>query len=280
MEIERERAGLLARLRSAPRPFTLVPTMGGLHEGHLSLVRKGREIGGTLVASVFVNPLQFGPDEDFQEYPRAFDADAEKLRDLCDILYAPAMEEMYPGEQTVRITLPPVAGELCGASRPGFFEGVAVVVSKLFNLIRPDAAVFGKKDYQQATIVRIMAGQMDYPVRIILGETVREDDGLAMSSRNAYLTPAERDKAPALHRILRGIANAIEGGRKEPDIDRMRRDQIGELERLGFDCDYLEVRNARRLEPPAFKSGERLVVLSAATLGKCRLIDNCEAVCA
>jgi len=277
MEIFDRRVTLLAKLISSPRPIAVVPTMGGLHEGHLSLVRKARETAKTLVVSVFVNPLQFGEMEDYESYPRDLEADVAKLEGMCDCLFAPTLEEMYPSDQTVRISLPPLAGELCGASRPDHFGGVAVLVSKLLNLTRPDAMMFGKKDYQQFVLMRALAEQLDYPVRILAGEIVREEDGLAMSSRNAYLTADEREKAPALHRTLKGLAGAVGVGEGPVRIGQLLADGKRELEQLGFVPDYIEVRAAKDLSQPKWAAGERVVVLGAATLGKCRLIDNFEA---
>ena len=187
--------------------------MGNLHEGHLKLCRIAREHGDVVVASIFVNRLQFGPNEDFDRYPRTFDADRAGLeREGVDVLFAPLEQEMYPTPQVYRVQPPPLADELEGAFRPGFFDGVCTVVLKLFNLVQPDVAVFGKKDRQQLKIVRGMVQQFNLPIEIVPAETVRADDGLALSSRNGYLSPAERAEAPNLYRVLRGIADAIVGG--------------------------------------------------------------------
>lgn len=276
MRVERDRRGLLSSLGGATRPVALVPTMGGLHDGHLRLVRRARELGGSVVVTLFVNPLQFGPSEDFAEYPRTFDRDAGMLDGLCDILFAPPEAEMYPEAQTVGIDLPALADELCGRVRPGFFRGVATVVAKLFNLVRPDIAVFGKKDYQQAVLVGRMARQLSYPVAIELCETAREADGLALSSRNAYLSAAERARAPAVWESVDLVGQAIERGDSPADIAGLCAARIGRLRELGFAPDYLEVRD-RELSPPSYAAGERLVALCAATIGSCRLIDNREA---
>src|SRR6476619_7635670 len=193
-----------------------VPTMGNLHEGHLSLMRIGKRHADCVVASIFVNRLQFGPNEDFDRYPRTFESDCAKLeREGVDVLFAPHEHDMYPTPQVYRVQPPQVADELDGAFRPGFFNGVCTVVLKLFNMVQPDAAVFGKKDRQQLKIVRGMVQQFNLPIQIIPGETVRAEDGLALSSRNTYLTPAERIEAPNLYRVLRGIADGILSGRHD-----------------------------------------------------------------
>ncbi len=172
------------------RSIVFVPTMGNLHEGHLQLVREAGERGSCVVASIFVNPLQFGPDEDFYQYPRTIDADCEKLEGLTDVVFAPSVNEMYPVRQTVFVELPAIASELCGAARPGHFRGMATVVLKLLNIVQPQAALFGKKDYQQFHLIRQLVLQLNLPVKIIGGETVRSKDGLALSSRNQYLNEA------------------------------------------------------------------------------------------
>src|SRR5436190_24268361 len=193
-----------------------VPTMGNLHQGHLQLMRIAQEHGDAVVASIFVNRLQFGPNEDFDRYPRTFEADCEGLqREGVDVLFAPQEQEMYPTPQVYRVTPTPLAEELEGASRPGFFHGVCTVVLKLFSLVQPDVAVFGKKDRQQLKIVRGMVQQFNLPIQIVPAETIRADDGLALSSRNTYLTPAERVEAPTLYRVLRVIADAIAAGRTD-----------------------------------------------------------------
>src|SRR5512140_3135050 len=207
MEIVRT-AGELSALIAEGQRVAFVPTMGNLHLGHLTLMNIAREHGDVVVASIFVNRLQFGPNEDFDRYPRTFEADVEALQALgIDILFAPREQEMYPTPQVYRVQPPPLAEELEGAFRQGFFEGVCTVVLKLFNLVQPDVAVFGKKDRQQLKIVRGMVQQFNMPIQIVPVETVRADDGLALSSRNNYLTAAERAEAPRLYRVLRGIAD-------------------------------------------------------------------------
>lgn len=250
-----------------------VPTMGNLHEGHLDLVRLAREHGTCVVVSIFVNPLQFGPSEDFDQYPRTLQADCEKLQGLADVVFAPSVIEMYPEKQTTFIELPPVANELCGAFRPGHFRGMATVVLKLFNLVQPHVAVFGKKDYQQLSIVRQMVTQFNLPITIIGAETARASDGLALSSRNQYLSEAERAVAPSLYRALQNVASRLSDG--EQDLERLQREAVEFLADQGWEPEYVAVRAQSSLQPP--EKGERyLVVLGAARLGQARLIDNLE----
>jgi pantoate--beta-alanine ligase len=246
-------------------PVAFVPTMGNLHQGHLELMRRARREARTVVASIFVNRLQFSPSEDFDRYPRTFERDREMLQaEGVELLFAPSEQVLYPRPQVYRVRPGPLGDELEGRFRPGFFEGVCTVVLKLFNCVQPAVAVFGKKDYQQLVIVRGMVDALDLPIRIVPGETVREGDGLAMSSRNAYLAPGERAEAPRLHRILREVA----GGRPAAQA-RL------ELERSGWQADYVEVRRRDDLAPP--QAGDsQLVALGAARLGGTRLIDNVE----
>lgn len=255
------------------RDAVLVPTMGNLHEGHIALVRQGRAAGGPVVASVFVNPLQFGPGEDFERYPRTLMADAEKLAEAgCDILFAPEVGEMYPEPQTFHV-IPPLADELCGAFRPGHFAGVCTVVLKLFDMVRPRYAVFGKKDYQQLFLLRGMARQFNLPIEIIAAETMRAADGLALSSRNGYLTAEERQEAPRLNRELREIRDAVAGGsRRYQELERMAAER---LLAAGWRVDYISVRSRATLLTPT-DADESTVVLGAAWLNKTRLIDNLE----
>ena len=254
--------------------------MGNLHEGHLKLCRIAREHGDTIVASIFVNRLQFGPNEDFDRYPRTFDADRAGLeREGVDVLFAPLDQEMYPTPQVYRVQPPPLADELEGAFRPGFFGGVCTVVLKLFNLVQPDAAVFGKKDRQQLKIVRGMVQQFNLPIEIVPAETVRADDGLALSSRNGYLSPEERREAPNLYRVLRGIAEAIVGGRA--DYANLEAAGRAELASRGWKVDYVAIRHGLALRiphPEGFDHPNLLIVLAAATLGTTRLIDNVDVV--
>lgn len=261
------------RLTQAGR-VAFVPTMGNLHEGHLALVRLARAHGDTVVVSIFVNPLQFGPNEDFHKYPRTLAEDCAKLETVgCDVVFAPTVTEMYPTPQQTEILPPPVADELCGAFRPGHFRGVATVVAKLFNIVQPSVAVFGKKDYQQLFIIRSMVRELNFPIQILAGETVRAADGLALSSRNAYLTPAQRAEAPRLYRSLTAVAAAL--GRGERDYAALEANARRELESNGWRVDYISVRDAATLAIPEGNPQE-LVVLGAAWLGETRLIDNVE----
>jgi pantoate--beta-alanine ligase len=253
--------------------ITFVPTMGNLHAGHLSLFQAARRQGDRFIASIFVNPMQFGPNEDFAHYPRTPREDERMLASAgCDVMFMPDVAEIYPkgyGAST-RIDVPELSTILCGEFRPGHFEGVATVVAKLFNIVEPDIAVFGEKDYQQLTIIRRMAADLCMPVTIVGAPTVREDDGLAMSSRNQYLTPEERRIAPRIHQELERAAVRLEAG----DMDYAAVEQSGRqaLQSAGLRPDYFSVR-ARDLSQPA--AGEReLVVLTAARLGRARLIDN------
>ena len=275
MEVIQSVETLRERLERAGR-VAFVPTMGNLHEGHLSLMRLARKHGDCVVASIFVNRLQFGPNEDFDRYPRTFEADREKLeREGVDVLFAPTEQEMYATPQVYRVQPPPVGDELDGQFRPGFFHGVCTVVLKLFNIVQPDIAVFGKKDRQQLKIVRGMVQQFNLPIQIVPGETVRADDGLALSSRNNYLTPVERTEAPRLYRMLREIADAIAGGRT--DYANLEAAGRAELARHGWKVDYIAVRNGIGLRiphPEGYDHPNLLIVLGAATLGATRLIDN------
>ena len=279
MDVIQSVDALRERLGHAGR-VAFVPTMGNLHEGHLSLMRLARRHGDCVVASIFVNRLQFGPNEDFDRYPRTFEADREKLaREGVDVLFTPTEQEMYPTPQVYRVQPPPVGDELDGQFRPGFFHGVCTVVLKLFNIVQPDAAVFGKKDRQQLKIVRGMVQQFNLPIHIVPGETVRADDGLALSSRNNYLTPVERTEAPRLYRTLRGIADEIAAGRT--DYANLEASGRAELARHGWKVDYIAVRNGIGLRiphPEGFDHPNLLIVLGAATLGATRLIDNVDVV--
>ncbi|NTV94248.1 MAG: pantoate--beta-alanine ligase [Thiobacillus sp.] len=250
-----------------------VPTMGNLHEGHIALVRLAADIGGPVVASIFVNPLQFGLGEDFERYPRTLAADADKLAAAkCDILFAPDVDEMYPEPQTFQV-VPPLADELCGAFRPGHFAGVCTVVLKLFEMVRPRYAVFGKKDYQQLFLLKAMARQFNLPIEIIAGETIRADDGLALSSRNGYLTAEERTEAPRLNRQLRRIHDALaSGNRQYGNLERAASDQLAAA---GWKVDYISIRSRTTLLAPRDDEDD-LVILGAAWLNKTRLIDNLE----
>jgi pantoate--beta-alanine ligase len=258
--------------------IAFVPTMGNLHEGHLNLMRLAREHGSCVVASIFVNPLQFGPGEDFEKYPRTLDADCARLQGLADVVFTPSVNEMYPVQQTVFVEPPTIANELEGASRPGHFRGMATVVLKLLNIVQPQVAVFGKKDYQQLHLIRQMVAQLNLPISIVGGETVRAADGLALSSRNQYLNAAERGEAVFLYQTLQGVRQAMLQG--ERDMERLQRQAVEALVARGWAADYVAVRNqADLLQPGVMQDNPAqrdLVVLAAARLGKIRLLDNIE----
>jgi pantoate--beta-alanine ligase len=272
MQIITKIAELRAHLKDERR-IAFVPTMGNLHEGHLNLMRQAREHGSCVVASIFVNPLQFGPNEDFDQYPRTLDVDCEKLHDLVDVVFAPAVNEMYPVQQTVFVEPPPVANELCGAARPGHFCGMATVVLKLLNIVQPDVALFGKKDYQQLHIIRQFVSQLNLPVSIVGGATVRAADGLALSSRNQYLTETERAEAVFLSQTLQAMRAAVLQG--ERNYEQLQQQSIAALNARGWAVDYVSVRTQSDLSPADEKQPE-LVILAAARLGKTRLLDNVE----
>jgi pantoate--beta-alanine ligase len=275
MDVVESSEALRERLSQAAR-VAFVPTMGNLHAGHLTLMNIARAHADCVVASIFVNRLQFGPNEDFDRYPRTFEADREGLAHRgVDVLFAPREHEMYPVPQLYRVQPPPLADELEGSFRPGFFHGVCTVVLKLFSLVQPDVAVFGKKDRQQLKIVRGMVQQFNLPIQIVPAETVRADDGLALSSRNNYLSPTERIEAPRLYRTLRAIADEIAAGRH--DYANLEETGRAELARNGWKVDYVAVRHGLGLRiphPEGFDHPNLLIVLGAATLGSTRLIDN------
>jgi pantoate--beta-alanine ligase len=268
-------AELRRELRDAD--VACVPTMGNLHEGHLSLMRIAHSHASSVVATIFVNRLQFAPTDDFDKYPRTFAADCEKLeRERVDVLFAPDEREMYPEPQAFKVDPPPeLADILEGAFRPGFFRGVCTVVLKLFDIVQPQVAVFGKKDYQQLMIVRGMVRQLALPIAIVPGETSRADDGLALSSRNNYLSAAERMEAPRLYRILRKLARSIASG--EGAYQRLEAEAMAELRTHRWQPDYVAVRKQSDLQVPAAEDRE-LVILAGAKLGATRLIDNLEVV--
>jgi len=272
--IEDLRDQLSGQLRTA-----FVPTMGNLHEGHLSLMRLARKHGDPVVASIFVNRLQFGPNEDFDKYPRTFQADVEKLeKEGVYVLFAPTEKDLYPEPQEFRVRPPDdLGGTLEGEFRPAMFTGVTTVVLKLFSCVQPRVAVFGKKDYQQLMIIRNMARQFALPTEIIGAETFRAEDGLALSSRNMYLSEAERAEAPALYRALNFVASEMRAGHL--DTFELERRAMRELTSRGWKPDYISVRKRIDLQPPSagdLAQGTPLVVLAAAKLGNTRLIDNLE----
>ncbi|HZQ74960.1 MAG TPA: pantoate--beta-alanine ligase [Burkholderiales bacterium] len=265
MRVVRDIAALRAAVAAAG-PVAFVPTMGNLHEGHLSLARLARGHGRAVAVSIFVNRLQFAPGEDFERYPRTFERDCALLEQAgVELLFAPDERVLYPQPQTFLVKPPGLADELEGQFRPGFFNGVATVVLKLLNAVQPVAAVFGKKDFQQLVLVREMARQLDLPVEIVPGETVREADGLAMSSRNGYLSVAERAEAPRLFRLL----DDVRKGSLTPHA------AMAALRKAGWKPDYVEIRRASDLAL-AQAGDQQLVVLGAARLGATRLIDNLE----
>ncbi|QLC73750.1 pantoate--beta-alanine ligase [Pseudomonas sp. LPB0260] len=270
----RDLRAAVAQARAEGKQIGFVPTMGNLHAGHAALVTKAAQRADFVVASIFVNPLQFGPSEDLDKYPRTLAEDQDKLLEAgCHLLFAPGVEEMYPdgmNDQT-RVSVPRVSEGLCGASRPGHFEGVATVVTKLLNMVQPDLAVFGQKDFQQLAVIRALVRDLNMPIQIIGEPTVRAEDGLALSSRNGYLTPEQRVVAPTLYRSLQQIAAALRGG----DRDFAKLIAAAQQQQLtaGFRPDYLEVREANSLRP-ATAQDRQLVILVAAFIGNTRLIDN------
>lgn len=273
MKIVHTLAALREALRGAQR-IALVPTMGNLHAGHLHLVEQARGMADRVVVSIFVNPLQFGPNEDFERYPRTLEADCEKLTEVgADVVFAPPVEVMYPVAQQVHIEPPPLAAELCGAFRPGHFAGVATVVAKLFNLVQPQVALFGKKDYQQLAVIRALVQQLNFPLEVVGVETQRAADGLALSSRNGYLSEAQRAEAPRLYATLQMLRQAVETGNQ--DFAGLEREAAERLQQHGWRIDYVSVRQRSDLLPPG-DGAEPLVVLAAAWLGQTRLIDNVE----
>src|SRR5579859_6435485 len=263
---------LVAVWRAAGERVGLVPTMGALHAGHMALVAAARETGRRTVASIFVNPKQFGPREDFSSYPRPIEDDLAKLAEAgTDLAFIPAVEEMYPEGFATTISVAGPSEGLCGAQRPDHFDGVATVVAKLLIQAAPDAAFFGEKDYQQLMVVRRMVRDLNLPVEIVGVPTVREPDGLALSSRNVYLSPDERRLAPNLHRAMREAAAEIAGGAAP---DAVLRRQIDELNGLGFRVEYLELRDAMTLAPLTALPAAPARLLAAVHLGRTRLIDN------
>jgi pantoate--beta-alanine ligase len=272
MHIARTLDDLRATLERHRTP-AFVPTMGNLHEGHLALVHKAKPLGDVTVASIFVNRLQFLPHEDFDSYPRTFDDDCAKLEAAgCDVLFAPTERELYPQPQEYKVLPPaPLADILEGEFRPGFFTGVSTVVMKLFACVQPRVAVFGKKDYQQLMVIRGMVRQFALPIEIVAGETQRAADGLALSSRNVYLSPAEREEAVQLSMQL---ARMGERAKQGDEIEAIEAEAVLALAQRGWKPDYMTVRRRGDLQAP--EKGDALVVLGAARLGNTRLIDNLE----
>ena len=273
MQVVSKIEALRSRLDSE-RDVAFVPTMGNLHHGHLALVDLAHKYAPCVVASIFVNRLQFGPNDDFARYPRTLEEDCAKLqRHGADVVFAPEENELFPIPQRVTVDLPPLADELCGKFRPGHFRGVATVVLKLFNIVQPRIAVFGKKDYQQLLIIREMVRELNLPIEIIPAEIERAPDGLALSSRNSYLSPAERLEAPRLYRTLAYIKERIAGG--ERDFGGLQREAEKMLDSHGWRVDYVALRKNSTLEPAQAIDNE-MIALGAAWLGETRLIDNLE----
>lgn len=264
----------------AGKRIGFVPTMGNLHAGHCQLVAQAKGRADIVVVSIFVNPLQFGANEDFGSYPRTLQADCDQLRTVgADVVFAPAVDEMYPdfnGQdlmQQVIVQPPPLADILCGASRPGHFAGVATVVTKLFNMVKPDLAVFGKKDYQQLMVIRSLVRQLNFGIEIFGVDTMREPSGLAMSSRNGYLTPEQKHQAAQLYAQLQQMRTALKHGRR--DYVTLCQESISSLEKQGWQVDYVDIRSQTDLSEPSPDKTE-LVIVAAAKLANTRLIDNCE----
>jgi len=276
MKIENTIQGVRAALnqaRKAGKSIAFVPTMGNLHSGHIALVLNAKRRADFVVSSVFVNPTQFGVNEDFASYPRTLDSDANLLAEAeCDILFAPNAEEMYPDgrQQATTVQVAGITEFLCGASRPGHFTGVATVVTKLLNIIQPDMALFGEKDYQQLAVIRRLVTELCIPTNIIAIPTHRADDGLALSSRNGYLSNDEREKAPLIYQTLTQLQSAILSGQR--DYASLAHAASSHLNKCGFKTDYVEIRAANL--DSAKESDSDLVILVAAYLGKTRLIDN------
>jgi pantoate--beta-alanine ligase len=277
MEIYSDVAGLRAALnkvRQDGKSVAFVPTMGNLHEGHISLMLQARQHADCVVASIFVNRLQFGPNEDFDKYPRTFQADCDQLRKAgVEFLFAPTESALYPEPQTYVVEPPEIQFMLEGECRPGHFRGVATVVMKLFQIVQPDTALFGKKDYQQLMVLRNMARQFMLPIKIVGGETVRAADGLALSSRNGYLNDEERAEAPRLQKTLQHLRQEILAGNR--DYDALCRNATDLLDSHGWKTDYISIRRQQDLAP-ASTSDHDLVIVAASRLGTPRLLDNLE----
>lgn len=264
----------IAEWRHNDEHVALVPTMGNLHAGHLALVELAREHAERVVVSVFVNPTQFGDGEDFEEYPRTLERDKRRLKkSAADLIFAPDVDTVYPFgvKNATVVSVPGLSENFCGASRPGHFDGVTTVVMRLFALVQPDVAVFGQKDYQQQLVIRRMAEDLNLPVSIITSETIREDDGLALSSRNSYLTEEQRARAAALYAELSSVGQDLQDGRR--NFSELESAATQRLVDAGFDVDYFAIRRALNLEMPD-RDCDDLVVLAAAQMGDARLIDN------
>ena len=271
---KQELAEQVAEWRHHDDHIALVPTMGNLHAGHLALVELAREHAERVVVSIFVNPTQFGEGEDYEAYPRTLERDKRRLtKTSADMIFAPSIETMYPFglEMATNVSVPGLTQNFCGATRPGHFDGVTTIVARLFAMVQPDVAVFGQKDYQQLLVLRHMAKDMSFPISIITGNTVREDEGLALSSRNRYLSEEERVQAPLLYETLTSVSGELQNGRR--DFEELEAAALARLSDSGFDVDYFSIRRAQNLEVPD-RDCDDLVVLVAAKLGGTRLIDN------
>ncbi len=276
----------LQALKTAVNPhresIALIPTMGALHKGHLSLVEQAQQ--KTKIVSIFVNPLQFTPDEDFDSYPRTLEQDCEKLKGIADIVYAPNHKTMFPSKQQVGILLPPLADELCGKSRPGFYQGIAIAVSKLIGQVEPSHIYFGEKDYQQMILMRLMIAQLNLPTQLVASPTIREDDGLAYSSRNTYLSASERKIAPCLYQTLQNVAHWIDSNKNQTtDWQALEQKATAQLKAHSLIPDYISIRDADTLQPLTnnqhSSSPNKLIILGAAWLNRTRLLDNLKVGC-
>lgn len=260
--------------QNSAKVIAFVPTMGNLHQGHLNLVREAKKQADIVVVSIFVNPMQFGPDEDLEAYPRTLQNDSRLLESLgVDVLFMPNASDIYARglEQQTFVEVPGLSYMICGASRPGHFRGVATIVCKLFNMVQPNLAFFGEKDFQQLQVIKAMVTDLSMNLKVFGVTTTREDDGLAMSSRNQYLRGTDRDLAPTLYEKMQQLASEIQTGRR--DFSKLTQEYKSQLSKLGFNPDYLEIRNAENLLQPSHEDQD-LVLLAAAFLGKTRLIDN------
>jgi pantoate--beta-alanine ligase len=254
--------------------IALIPTMGNLHDGHLSLVTLAREHAERIVVSIFVNPTQFSEDEDFEQYPRTLERDRRLLKRVnADLLFVPDVDTMYPFglDNATSVTVPVLTADFCGAFRPGHFDGVTSVVSRLFSIVQPDVAIFGQKDYQQLLVIRRLVEDLRLPIKIVLAPTKRAEDGLALSSRNQYLSEQQRDVAPTFYAVLQGIGKELQAGKR--NYQEIEKQAIATLTDAGFDPEYIGIRRAENLEKPD-RDNDEIVVLAATRLGNARLIDN------
>ncbi|MEE8221094.1 MAG: pantoate--beta-alanine ligase [Woeseiaceae bacterium] len=260
--------------RHSGEHIALVPTMGNLHDGHLGLVSLAREHAERVVVSIFVNPTQFGEGDDFDQYPRTLERDRRRLKTVkADLLFVPDEETMYPFgiDNATSVTVPVITAEFCGVFRPGHFDGVTSVVSRLFSLVQPDVAIFGQKDFQQQLVIRRLVDDLQLPIQIVSGATQREADGLALSSRNQYLSDEQRAIAPTLYSVLQGTGNDLQAGKR--NYEELEQQAMDALRDAGFDPEYVGIRRAENLEPPD-RDNDEIVILAAARLGTARLIDN------